>query len=114
MSDPSVLDQDILLGRWDHDANTFTTLFGADEDNANAVQVIARMSEERGNPVKLFFAPILGKNTTNISAKAIASVGTAKPWNVVIAQDITTSFVDEIDDARLADQALLDKGYFTT
>jgi hypothetical protein len=106
MAEPSVLDEDIYIGRWDPQAQSFTASPGSEGNNA--VRVITRMSEERGNPVRLFFASILGIPSIDISAKATASFGTGQPWNVVITQDITASFQDELDEARLADQALLD------
>lgn len=108
MAKPDVQDKDVYLGRWDASTKKFTVLTGAFESDADGVRVVAQMSQARGNPIKFFFAPILGVYKKDVSASATASFGTGQPWNVVITQDITSSFVKELPDARLADQALLD------
>jgi Flp pilus assembly protein TadG len=103
-----IRDEDILLGEWNPDTQQFSPLFGSDEEGADAVRVIARMTTSRGNPLQLFFAPLLGRNSTNVVASATAGNGTGSQWDIVIVQDVTGSFVDEIDEARLADKGLLD------
>lgn len=108
MADPDVQIQDVLLGRWDKSYRIFTPLTGDAEKSANAVKVTTQMTQARGNPVQLLFANVFGKSTAEISASAVATRQTGKPWNVVITQDITNSFTNEIADARKADQALLD------
>ncbi len=97
-------DSDVSFGYWDWDNSTFTD----GGSPTNAVHVYAHRSKKNGNAVGLFFAPIFGKQSTSISASATAAVGRAQRWDVVIVQDVTGSFVDEIDEARLADQSLLD------
>jgi Flp pilus assembly protein TadG len=99
-----VANSDVVLGHWDAAAAVFTP-GGAPVD---AVHVLARCTESNGNPLKLFFAPILGISQTDVSASATASFGKAGRWDVVIVQDVTGSFKDEIDEARIADQGLLD------
>lgn len=95
---------DVLLGRWDWDLGTFAV----GGTPVNAVHVYTHRSKKNGNPVDLFFAPIFGKQATEVSASATAALGRANRWDVVIVQDVTGSFVEEIDEARLADLALLD------
>ncbi len=108
MARPDVRDSDVVLGRWDKDAEKFIVLNGSDEFSADAARVTAQMSEERNNPLGLFIAGIFGKQHTDVSASATATFGTGEPWNVVIVQDVTGSFRNEIDEAKLANQALLD------
>ena len=63
-----VATSDIHLGNWDLDSNVFTV----GEEPINAVRVVARRSQQNGNPVGLFFARIFGKHDTDISAAATA------------------------------------------
>jgi hypothetical protein len=97
-------DSDVVLGNWSWDTNSFA---GGDTP-VNALNVFTHRSKKNGNPVSLFFAPIFGKHSTEVSASATAAMGRAERWDIVIVQDVTGSFVDEIDEARLADQDLLD------
>ncbi len=99
-----VKDLDVVLGNWDWTGAVFT----ANGAPVNAVHVLGHRSTRNENPVHLFFAPFLGVPQTNVSASATAALGRPKRWDVVIVQDVTNSFVDEIDEARAADQGLLD------
>ncbi len=99
-----VIDRDVVLGNWDWTTSVFTP----NGIPVNAVHVYSQRSKTNGNPVGLFFAPILGVHQTDVSASATAALGRVKRWDVVIVQDVTGSFVDEIDEAREADQGLLD------
>lgn len=99
-----VRDSDIVMGKWDAATSTFTP----NGLPINAVHVLSQCSKTRGNPVSLFFAPILGLTRSNVTASATASFGRAERWDVVIVQDVTSSFTDEMDESRTADQGLLD------
>lgn len=101
-------DEDVVFGRWDKDTQVFTPLSGAEEDDANAVRVHTAMTKARDNPVRLFFAPALGRHTTDITASATAAVGSGQPWMIVIVQDVTSSFANELDEARVALKTTLD------
>ena len=68
-------DEDIELGTWDFDNATFTPIPADSTKRANAVRVTCRLAAARGNPVKLFFAPILGVENADVSAVAIAVSG---------------------------------------
>jgi Flp pilus assembly protein TadG len=68
--------QDIELGAWDTNALTFTPLTGPALASANSVRVTCRMSQARGNSLKLFFAPIFGIKTADVSAQAVALLTT--------------------------------------
>jgi Putative Tad-like Flp pilus-assembly len=63
---------DVEFGDWDTTTSTFTLLTGSAASSANAVRVTCRMSQARGTALTLFFAPIYGKSTTDVSAQAIA------------------------------------------
>ena len=65
-------DEDIALGRWDEEMRVFEVLTGGSEDDANAVRVTCRRNASRGNPVNLFFARVMGHETADLSASAIA------------------------------------------
>lgn len=64
---------DIQLGTWDKDALTFTTLIGDAQAAANAVRVTCQVNHTRGNSLKLFFAPIFGFSSSDVSALATAT-----------------------------------------
>ncbi len=66
---------DIIFGRvaFDTDANTFT--FVPTEVSADAVKIAIRSSSGSPNgPVPLYFAPIFGKYTANVEARATAAL----------------------------------------
>jgi Flp pilus assembly protein TadG len=104
---PLVLtDRDIELGTWDPDSHQFTALASDREGEATAIRVTGRLNAERGNALNLIFAPMIGVNTANVAASAVAGFGQGA--DVVIVQDVTSSFAEEIADAKVADQALID------
>jgi hypothetical protein len=70
--------------------------------------VTARRSSANGNRLELFLAPILGLGSLDMEASAVAYFRAPTAWDVVLVQDVTGSFAEEIGDAREADQALLD------
>src|SRR5262245_28465628 len=102
-------DNDIELGRWDPQTKQFVVHTGSAESKSTAVRVTAHLTKERGNPVGLIFAPILGINSVDMTISAVA--GFAPAPDVVIVQDITSSFSAELADAKEGDQALLDALY---
>ena len=97
-------DGDIVVGNWDENTRTFTP----EVDPGNAVRVTTRRSQANGNAAGLFFAPILGFDQVDVETTAIAAFGSNQPWDVVIVQDVTTSFSAEIGDAIDANQTLLE------
>ena len=102
--DQILTDADIQRGTWDFDSKTFT----AGGANANAVRVTTRMSQANGNAAGTFFASVLGFQTVDISTSAVAAYSTADEWDVLVVQDVTGSFAQEIGDARDANRVLLD------
>ena len=99
-----VSNSDVVLGHWDAAA----AVFAPGGTPVDAVHVLARCTKSNGNPLKLFFAPAMGISQADVSASATASFGRAGRWDVVIVQDVTSSFKDEMDESRIADQGLLD------
>lgn len=95
---------DVVRGHWDPESETWTP--GATP--FNAVEVTTRRSETNGNALNLFLAPILGVGSLDMEASAVAYVRAASAWDVALVQDVTSSFTEEIGDARDADQAMLD------
>ena len=63
---------DVELGTWDAETAAFTVLTGASEGEADAVRVSVLRSAERGNPISLYFGPLLGTANTNLRQFAIA------------------------------------------
>lgn len=106
--EPIVLQEsDIELGTWDPGKREFSVLEGEDEVFANAVRVTGNMTDERGNPLDLLFASVLGRDSADVRASSVATAGTEVAWDVVILQDITASFNAEISKALEADRQLL-------
>ena len=72
---PVTLDatQDVEFGTWEPGSKQFSPLGSALLSSANAVRVTARRVTARGNPVDLPFAKLIGMNTCDVSASAIAS-----------------------------------------
>lgn len=67
-----VTSEDVEVGIWDFDLASFTTLAPTDTEKPNAVRLTCRRTTDRGNPLKLFFAPLLGIDNGDVSASAIA------------------------------------------
>jgi len=65
---PDLTASDIQFGIWERDTATFTPT----TNEPNAVKVTVARSQDNGNPLKLFFAPIIGTSHTNVTASAIA------------------------------------------
>jgi Flp pilus assembly protein TadG len=102
--DQILANSDIQRGTWDFSSHNFTP-GGA---KPNAVKVTTRMAQANGNPAGTFFASVLGFNNVDISTSAVAAYSTDKQWDVLVVQDVTSSFSAEIGDARAANHALLD------
>jgi hypothetical protein len=100
-----VLDNsDVVLGNWDLVSETWTP----GGTPSNAVEITTRRSSVNGNRLELFLAPILGLGWLDMEASAVAYARTPTAWDVALVQDVTGTFAEEIGDARVADQAMLD------
>jgi hypothetical protein len=89
---------DIELGSWDPSARTFTVLSGAGQNSANAVRITGHRSASRGTAIPLFFARMIGRDSCDIHAVAIAMVKTGHSKGFVGLNSIT----------------LHDRGYFVS
>ncbi len=96
-------DSDVVFGSFDFAKKQFEpTGYFAD---VTAARVTARRTTgSPAGPVPLFFANVFGRKTADVSANAVAAVGKRE---VVILQDCTRSFTEEIGDAKDADWALV-------
>jgi hypothetical protein len=97
-----LVNSDVHFLNWDIGANDWGT------GEINAVEIIAKRSSDNDNRLDLFFAPILGLGFLDMEATAVAYAKVATAWDVALVQDVTGTFIDEIGDARDADQAMLD------
>jgi Flp pilus assembly protein TadG len=66
---------DVQLGTWSSSTSTFTALSGSSLSNSTAVQVTTHLAASRGNGLTLFFAPVFGKTSVDLSATAVAKCG---------------------------------------
>ena len=66
---PNLAPADVEVGDWDRDTATFVTPPVGQPD---AVRVTLRRTNARGNPLLLFFAPVIGQSATDVEASAIA------------------------------------------
>jgi hypothetical protein len=67
-------DADVEFGLWDRRTRTFTPLAAADRRRTQAIRVTARRTAARGNAVPLLLARVVGLQTCDAKAVAIASV----------------------------------------
>lgn len=99
-----IQDSEVTFGGWDFTTRAFVT----NTSPPNAVQVIGTRSAATGSngAVGLTFGRVLGKTGVNLTHTGIAAF---RIRSIVVAQDITGSFADSIDQARNADVTLLDQ-----
>ena len=64
---------DIQFGTW----NFLTSTFTPTTVRPNAIQVTARRDSAQNNPIRTFFAGVVGVNTMDITATATAALGTS-------------------------------------
>ncbi len=92
-------------GFWDYDTSSFT----ANAPNPNSVQVQAnRRGGSIDGPIRLLIGPVVGYDSLNASAHA---TGAFRFRDIIVVQDITSSFIQEMNDAILADRVFLDNLY---
>jgi len=93
--DGSTAERTIEWGSWDYKGN-----FVADGQR-NAVQV-----EVARRPLRLMLMPLFGVDETKLAAAG--GLAAVRPIDVMVVQDVTGSFSDEISDAVDADLCFLD------
>jgi hypothetical protein len=103
----TLLDSDIELGSWNGTTKQFTVFTGANESKATAIRITGRLTRARGTAVGLVLLPLIqGPSACEMTTSAVAGTG-ASTSDIVIAQDVSTSFSEELADAKVGDQALL-------
>jgi Mg-chelatase subunit ChlD len=104
----TLLDSDIELGKWNTSTRSFSALSAANESTADAVRITGRLAGSRGTAIPLIFLPVLGgQNSTGISAMSVSAKASVAQ-DIVIVQDVSGSFSDEIAEAKTGDINLLD------
>lgn len=99
MTSTAIDSADVRFGWIDLASGTSPLVTGGDYDAANAVQVTVRRDENENGAVSLFFAPIFGVNTAEVTASAVAVLddrfqgynlndGTAEVWPVTVSKTI--------------------------
>ncbi|MBW1877132.1 MAG: VWA domain-containing protein [Deltaproteobacteria bacterium] len=78
-------------------------VFDNGDPEANAVE--AHVQRKNSNAIPLFFAGFLGHPTQEVESWSVTA---GHPRQIMMVQDITGSFRDDIDKARVADLAFLD------
>ncbi len=99
-----LVNSDVVFGNWDIATETWTP----GDTPFNALEVTARRSTDNDNRLDLFLAPVLGLGFLDMAASAVAYAKAPTAWDVALVQDVTGTFIAEIDDAKDADQAMLD------
>jgi hypothetical protein len=98
----------VVLGNWNMDTRTFTSLTASGGTSPNAVQVLASSTAANGNPVAMLMQALAGRTSMDYTTSAIASYGTGQTWNTIITNDLSGSFSSSIANQRAADLAILD------
>jgi len=90
---PVVIDQtlDIEFGTWNDATRTFTLLTGGAQSSANSVRISARRIAARNTAIPLVFARVVGRNTCDINAVAIAKATFGPGWGFTGLNGITVS-----------------------
>ena len=71
--------QDVAVGTWDASRKRFTALHGPAQSAADAVQITARRTAARNGAVRLYFAPVVGFPTFDLTVTAVARVNARRP-----------------------------------
>ena len=82
--------QDVDFGTWNASTRRFTQLHGVNLASANAVRVTARRTAARNSAVRLYFAPLVGFPTADVTVTAVARVNARLP-SLVGLDSITMS-----------------------
>ena len=70
----TIAGEDVDIGLWDDDTASFVVLPPDSGETPNAVRVTCRRTAARGNPLNLFFAPLIGTSSADVKATAIAGI----------------------------------------
>lgn len=65
-------EEDVEFGTWDQGSATFMPLAVNSSVTPDAIRVSCRRSSQRGNPLQLFFAPIFGTKSADLTTISVA------------------------------------------
>jgi Flp pilus assembly protein TadG len=99
---------DIVPGKWMTGSRAFTpNPSPSASSNDTSLQCTVRRTKANGNAVSLFFGPVVGWRTMDVTRRSTASYATTKAWDVTIVQDVSSSFSTQIANSKNADLQLL-------
>lgn len=101
----TVADEDVAIGVWDEDAATFTVLPGNSTKSPNAVRVTCRRIASRHNELDLFFAPVFGANSADLTARATARLKSTRCGLIIGIPSVTMSGSSHTDSYNAASGA---------
>lgn len=95
-----VNDEDVEIGRWDDDTATFAVIPADSDQSPNAVRVTCRRTGARGNPLRLFFTPVLGTDHANLTVSATARIKSSRCGLIIGLTQVTMSGSSHTDSYR--------------
>ncbi|MEZ0263541.1 MAG: vWA domain-containing protein [Phycisphaerae bacterium] len=104
----ALLDSDLELGIWDTAARTFTPVSVANESTANAMRITGRLAASRNTQVRTPFLRTIGGQSSFDLRSASVACRSVRTEDIVVVQDLSQSFVDEVGYARQGDADLLE------
>jgi len=103
----ALLDSDLELGVWDTTNRKFTPVSVADESTANAMRITGKLAAPRNTQVKTpFLRTIGGQSSFDLTSRSVACRA-IRTEDIVVVQDVSGSFEDEIGYAKQGDADLL-------
>jgi Flp pilus assembly protein TadG len=87
----AVTDADVEIGSWDSETASFTVLPNNSSETPNAVRVTCRRTADRGNALKLFFAPVLGTSQANLTVTSTARIKSSRCGLIIGLEKVTMS-----------------------
>lgn len=92
----------VELGTWDDTSAKFTKLTGSAETSANAVRVTCSRTTGLNNATPLFFAPLIGHNTADLTVSSIAKMKPGRCGLIIGLAYVTMSSTSHTDSYKSA------------
>lgn len=83
--------EDVEVGKWDDATAAFTPLSALSNQSPNAIRVTCRRTASRGNPLGLFFAPVIGVSNSDVIATAVAKLKTSRCGLIIGLSSVSMS-----------------------
>ena len=96
----AITDVDVEIGRWDDVTASFTVIPASSVQTPNAVRVTCRRTADRGNALKLFFAPLLGSSNADLSVSSTARIKSSRCGLIIGLAKVTMSGSSHTDSYR--------------